>query len=164
MKKYLLLFALVLSSMFASAQIDRIVGEWYTVDDETGAIKDLEYYKNEIQKAENRLFSHGFLEGMTTVKEQLYNMRSENPTQDFVGIVVDYDSETLTATVEVRNHFKPYSTLEAFGPNLRSTQFEITTIINSDGGDSFHFVIGIELFDFDSCNLHMVTSFLTVNI
>ena len=106
-----------------------LIDEYY----ETGAIKDLEYYKNEIQKAENRLFSHGFLEGMTTVKEQLYNMRSENPTQDFVGIVTDYDPRTLTATVEVRNHFKPYSTLEAFGPNLRSTQFQITTIINSDG-------------------------------
>ena len=108
-----------------------LIDEYY----ETGAIKDLEYYKNEIQKAENRLFSHGFLEGMTTVKEQLYNMRSENPTQDFVGIVTDYDPRTLTATVEVRNHFKPYSTLEAFGPNLRSTQFQITTIINSDGAE-----------------------------
>ena len=100
---------------------------------ETGKILDLEYYKKEIQKAENRLFSHGFLEGMTTVNEQLYNMRSENPQQDFVGIVVDYIEETNTAVIEVRNHFKPYSTLEAFGPNLRSTQFQITTIINSDG-------------------------------
>ena len=106
-----------------------LIDEYY----ETGSIKDLEYYKKEIQKAENRLFSHGFLEGMTTVNEQLYNMRSENPTQDFVGIIMDYDSETSTATVEVRNHFKPYSTLEAFGPNLKSTQFEITTIINSEG-------------------------------
>ena len=41
MRKYLLLLALVFSSMFASAQIDKIVGEWYTVDDETGAIKAL---------------------------------------------------------------------------------------------------------------------------
>ena len=106
-----------------------LIDEYY----ETGSIKDLEYYKKEIQKAENRLFSHGFLEGMTTVNEQLYNMRSENPTQDFVGIIMDYDSETSTATVEVRNHFKPYSILEAFGPNLKSTQFEITTIINSEG-------------------------------
>ena len=106
-----------------------IIDEFY----ETGKILDLEYYKKEIQKAENRLFSHGFLEGMTTVNEQLYNMRSENPQQDFVGIVVDYDDETNTAVIEVRNHFKPYSTLEAFGPQLRSTKFNITTIINSDG-------------------------------
>ena len=106
-----------------------LIDEYY----ETGEINDLEYYKSEIQKAENRLFSHGFLEGMTTIKEQLYNMRSENPSQDFVGIVVGFDEETMTATVEVRNHFKPNSTLEAFGPSLKSTQFQIEKIINSDG-------------------------------
>ena len=99
---------------------------------ETGTVKDVNYYIAEIQKAENRLFSHGFLKGMTTVKEQLYNMRSENPTQDFVGIILDYNSETQQALVEVRNHFKPYATLEAFGPNLRSTSWTITTILNED--------------------------------
>ena len=106
-----------------------LIDEYY----ETGTIKDIEYYKKEIQKAENRLFSHGFLEGMTTVNEQLYNMRSENPTQDFVGIVLEYDEETQKALIEVRNHFKPYSTLEAFGPSLRSTQFAITNIVNENG-------------------------------
>lgn len=106
-----------------------IIDEYY----ETGTIKDIEYYKKEIQKAENRLFSHGFLEGMTTINEQLYNMRSENPTQDFVGIVLEYDETTQKALVEVRNHFKPYSTLEAFGPSLRSTQFAITNIVNENG-------------------------------
>ena len=100
---------------------------------ETGTISDLEYYKDEIRKAENRLFSHGFLEGMTTVKEQLYNMRSENPTQDFVGIILDYNEETQKALVEVRNHFKPGSTLEAFGPHLRSTRFTINNIVNEKG-------------------------------
>lgn len=105
------------------------------IDDyfEKGKIEDYDYYRKEIEKAENRLFSHGFLEGMTTVKEQLYNMRSENPTQDFVGIVLDYNEETKEALVEVRNHFKPYATLEAFGPHLRSTKFNITTILNVDG-------------------------------
>lgn len=106
-----------------------LIDEYY----ETGKILDLDYYKKEIEKAENRLFSHGFLEGMTTIKEQLYNMRSENPTQDFVGIILEYDEQTQTALVEVRNHFKPFSTLEAFGPNLKSTQFKITTIINAFG-------------------------------
>ena len=100
---------------------------------ETGTISDLEYYKDEIRKAENRLFSHGFLEGMTTVKEQLYNMRSENPTQDFVGIILDYNEETQKALVEVRNHFKPGSTLEAFGPHLRSIRFTINNIVNEKG-------------------------------
>ena len=60
-------------------------------------------------------------------------MRSENPTQDFVGIILSYDKETKKAKVDVRNHFKPYSVLEAFGPNLRSTSFEIGKIINEKG-------------------------------
>lgn len=106
-----------------------LIDEYY----ETGMIKDYDYYRKEIEKAENRLFSHGFLLGDTTVKEQLYNMRSENPTQDFVGIVLDYNEKTQQALVEVRNHFKPYSTLEAFGPNLLSTEFQITTIFNEKG-------------------------------
>ena len=105
------------------------------IDDyyEKGRIDDFTYYEQEIKKAENRLFSHGFLLGETTVNEQLYNMRSENPTQDFVGIILSYDKETKKAKVDVRNHFKPYSVLEAFGPNLRSTSFEIGKIINEKG-------------------------------
>ena len=106
-----------------------LIDEYY----ENGFIADYDYYKKEIEKAENRLFSHGFLNGMTTVKEQLYNMRSENPTQDFVGIVLDYDKENKKAKVEVRNHFKPNSTLEAFGPKLKSTKFKIKTILDKDG-------------------------------
>jgi len=106
-----------------------LIDEYY----ENGKILDFEYYKKEIEKAENRLFSHGFLEGNTTVKEQLYNMRSENPTQDFVGIVIEYNEQTGKALVQVRNHFKPNSKLEAFGPNLKSTQFKIGEIINEEG-------------------------------
>ena len=52
MKKCLLLLALVFSSLFASAQIDKIVGEWYTVDDETGAVKALV----DIYKGDNGLY------------------------------------------------------------------------------------------------------------
>lgn len=48
---------------------------------------------NFLKKAENRLTSYGFLRGMTDISEQLYNSRSENPTQDFVGIVLDYDEK-----------------------------------------------------------------------
>lgn len=98
-----------------------------------GTIEDFSYYENEIKKAENRLFASGFLNGMTTVKEQLYNMRSENPTQDFVGIITNYDEKTQKATVDVRNNFKPGMTLEAFGPNLDSKEFKIDVIYNQKG-------------------------------
>lgn len=100
--------------------------------EETGDIKDYDYYENFLSKAENRLTSHGFLRGMTTITEQLYNSRSENPTQDFVGIVLDYDDNTQMAKVEVRNFFLPHSKLEVFGPNLADTIINIEECYNED--------------------------------
>lgn len=100
--------------------------------EKTGDIKDYDYYENFLSKAENRLTSHGFLRGMTTITEQLYNSRSENPTQDFVGIVLDYDDNTQMAKVEVRNFFLPHSKLEVFGPNLTDTIIKIEDCYNED--------------------------------
>ena len=45
----------------------------------------------------------------------------------------NYNKENKKAKVEVRNHFKPNSTLEAFGPKLKSTKFKIKTILDKDG-------------------------------
>lgn len=101
--------------------------------EQTGDIKDYAYYQNFLSKAENRLTSHGFLRGMTGVSEQLYNSRSENPTQDFVGIVKDFDKKTMTATVEVRNYFLPHQTLEVFGGNKADTLIKVEDIYDIDG-------------------------------
>ena len=106
-----------------------MVDEYY----ETGHINKLDYYEKEIKKAENRLFSHGFLRGDTTVSEQLYNMRSENPAQDFVGIVLSYDELRKEAKIDVRNNFKPYSTIEILSPYMDSVRIKIGEIIDSDG-------------------------------
>ena len=46
-----------------------------------------------MKKAANRLTSTGFLEGIVTPNEQLYNLRSEEPTKEFIGIILDYDEE-----------------------------------------------------------------------
>ena len=81
MKKYLLLFALVLSSMFASAQIDRIVGEWYTVDDETGAIKALV----NIYQGENGLYYGQIVKA--------FKNGVENPNSPNKGLVIVKDMQ-----------------------------------------------------------------------
>jgi putative protease len=94
---------------------------------------DLPKYLLEIKKAENRLTSHGFMEGMTTINEQLYNMRSENPTQEFIGIVMDYDEETNIATIEQRNFFEPEDHVEIFSPNFDNLKFVIEEIRDVDG-------------------------------
>ncbi len=93
---------------------------------------DLPKYLLEIRKAENRLTSHGFMEGMTTIDEQLYNMRSENPSQDFIAYVRDYDEENFIATIEQRNHFVPGELAEVFSPNFESLKFKIDEIRDID--------------------------------
>ena len=96
-------------------------------------IIDLSKYINEIKKAENRLTSHGFMEGMTTINEQLYNMRSENPSQEFIAIVRDYDEKTFTAIIEERNHFLPNEEVEVFSPNFEPIKFKISEIKDLEG-------------------------------
>lgn len=94
---------------------------------------DLPKYLLEIKKAENRLTSHGFMEGMTTINEQLYNMRSENPTQEFIGLVLDFDEENFIATIEQRNYFKPLDEVEVFSPNFEPLKFKVEEIKDEDG-------------------------------
>ena len=76
MKKCLLLLALVFSSLFASAQIDKIVGEWYTVDDETGAVKALV----DIYKGDNGLYYGKII--------KVFKDGQENPNSDRKGLVI----------------------------------------------------------------------------
>ena len=89
---------------------------------------DLPKYLLEIKKAENRLTSHGFMEGMTTIDQQLYNMRNENPSQEFIALVHDYDEENFIATIEQRNHFTPGEEVEVFSPNFEPIKFKIEDI------------------------------------
>ena len=48
MKKHILLILLFFSSMCASAQVEKILGEWRTVDDVTGVTKGIvEFYRGD---------------------------------------------------------------------------------------------------------------------
>lgn len=79
MKKYLLLLVLVFSSMFASAQVDKILGEWYTVDDETGAVKALV----NIYQGDNGLYYGQII--------KVFKNGVENPDSDRKGMVIVKD-------------------------------------------------------------------------
>ncbi len=135
-----------------------IIDEYY----ESGTIKDFDFYDKEIKKAENRETSYGFLHGQTDVSEQLYNMRSEEPSQTFCGIVKSYDEINHMAYIESRNFFKPNSKLELFGPNL-SKVIEIKDIYDKDGnildasrhpGDIIHFECNIPLSEWDMVRIY----------
>lgn len=105
-----------------------LIDEYYKL----GFIKDtsLKLAKKEILKAENRLTSCGFLCGMVTPNEQLYNIRNEEPTKEYVGYVLAYNSETKEALVEQRNYFKVGDELEFFGPNINNTLFKLTEMVD----------------------------------
>ena len=88
-------------------------------------IANYQFYEQEIAKAENRLTSTGFLYNIPDVNEQLYNVRTEMPTKEFVGFVLDYDEKTKIATIQQRNYFKIGDELEFFGPKLMNVKLVI---------------------------------------
>ncbi len=96
---------------------------------------DLPKYLLEIKKAENRLTSHGFMAGMTSVNEQLYNLRSEQPTQAFVGLVIDYDALTHTVTFEQRNYFEAGDILEVLSPRFEPVSLKVEGLRDADTGE-----------------------------
>jgi len=96
-------------------------------------IIDFKPYMIELQKAENRLASHGYLEGLPGVEQQLYQMRSEKPTQLFIGLVQSYDPNTKQAIIEQRNYFELGSEIEVFHPHGRISSFTLNKMTDVDG-------------------------------
>ncbi len=96
-------------------------------------LKPYSVYRDNIRKAENRLTSVGFFAGDPTVKEQLYNYRSERPTQEFIGIVKSYDKEKNQAVIEQRNYFSVGDVLEVFSPDGSLREFKLTAMFDETG-------------------------------
>lgn len=99
----------------------------------TNQVKDYEPYIKAMGKTENRLSSHGYLEGMPGVEQQLYNMRSETPNQLFIGLVKSYDKESGYAMIEQRNYFENGENVEVLMPSGKEIQFKIEEIYDVDG-------------------------------
>lgn len=97
MKKCLLLLALVFSSLFASAQIDKIVGEWYTVDDETGTVKALV----DIYKGDNGLYYGKII--------KVFKDGQENPNSDRKGLVIVKDMKAEDGMLKGGTIYEPES-------------------------------------------------------
>lgn len=90
--------------------------------------EEFKWFETEISKAENRLTSIGFFNGIPSVNEQLYDTRCEQPTQEYIGYVLDYRDGT--AMIEQRNYFCVGDLVEAFGPNIPNTRFVIEKLID----------------------------------
>ncbi|MCI7803359.1 MAG: U32 family peptidase [Erysipelotrichaceae bacterium] len=95
------------------------------------ASKDIiEQTKREIAKAENRMTGPGFYKGIPDEKVQLYQDHDETVTQEYVAYVLDYDTDSNFATLQVKNHFVPEGTFEIFGPHIVSTKVYIGSVYN----------------------------------
>lgn len=97
MKKYFLLLVLVFSSMIASAQVDKIVGEWYTVDDETGAIKALV----NIYQGDNGLYYGQIIKA--------FKNGVENPESPNKGLVIVKDMQAEDGILKGGTVYEPES-------------------------------------------------------
>ena len=92
----------------------------------------LEYYANEIAKAENRPTNDGFLNGLPTHNHHLYGVNGAGVTHEFVCYVKDYDPNNKLALVESRNYFKLNDELEIFGPNTNNKKFKLLEMYDMD--------------------------------
>ena len=99
-------------------------------------IDDFTPYLIELQKAENRLTSHGYLEGLPGVEQQLFQMKNEQPSQLFIGLIVDYNEESQIATIEQRNYFEIGTEIEIFHPNGTTEHFKLEEMKDLEGNDT----------------------------
>lgn len=85
-----------------------------------------------LSRAANRLTSSGFFDGEMDYNKQLYQGREEHPTKEFIGFVLDYDSEKKLIKLEQRNYFSLGDKVELFGPDKKFYQFKITKIYDEN--------------------------------
>lgn len=91
------------------------------------------FYEQELQKAANRAFCEGFYNGTTHAADQLFNLRDEHPTQEFVMRVIGYDQTKKLAKIEQRNYFKCGDQIEIFSPVHDNLYFHVERIYNEKG-------------------------------
>ena len=94
--------------------------------------KQNESYRQELLKAANRALCHGFFYEHPGVEEQLFNMRDEHPTQEFVMRILDYDHQKHLAKIEQRNYFKVGDQIEIFSPHHPNLFFTVEKLYNED--------------------------------
>ncbi len=74
-----------------------------------------------------------FINGVNDENMGYYNGREEISNQDFLGVVLSYDSTTGFALVEQRNYFSLQEEIEIFGPNTNVFSMTIEEIYDEEG-------------------------------
>lgn len=87
-------------------------------------------YEKILRNCANRDSVPQFFNGIYDSSCSYYNGRIEISNQDFLGIVLDYDSGTKMATVEQRNYFKKGDIVEIFGPSHEVYSYTMNKIFD----------------------------------
>ena len=85
---------------------------------------------DELEKCANRPAAPAFFENTPGYEEQLFRYHKQKTPFDFAGLVLDYDEETGTVTLQQRNHFRPGDKVEFFGPDIESFSMTVGEIRN----------------------------------
>lgn len=89
--------------------------------------------KRVLDNCANRQSTVQFYNGIYDNTCSYYNGRVEISNQDFLGMVLDYDSETKFLTIQQRNYFKTGDIVEIFMPNGDIYSFMLDKIYDMDG-------------------------------
>ena len=89
----------------------------------------MQYFIDEITRAENRPVDIGFYKGRPDESGHLYQQRSERVTHDFLGKVLKVKENKVL--VEVRNKFQNGDVIEFFGPELKTYKLEFNYAISN---------------------------------
>ncbi|MGD6818197.1 peptidase U32 family protein [Metabacillus sp. 113a] len=89
----------------------------------------------ELDKCANRETAPAFFEGVPGHKEQMFGVHGKKTNFDFVGMVLNYDPEGKTVTLQQRNYFKPGDEVEFFGPELENFRTVIEKVYDEEGNE-----------------------------
>ena len=115
--------------------IATVVNAYRQVIDDTIShhLRSWNEYETAIAKAENRKTSSGFLIDLPVSEQQLYQRGTVEPSQNFVGVILEYDPKTEIATISQRNVFQNGDTVELFTPDGRNERLTIKDLQDIDG-------------------------------
>ncbi|MEE1038922.1 MAG: U32 family peptidase [Eubacterium sp.] len=89
----------------------------------------------ELKKVSHRDFTTGFYYGKADNEAQNYETSSYTRDYDFIGKVLDFDEETMIATVEQRNKMVLGDEIEVFGPYTDFWTQKLDYLKDEEGND-----------------------------
>ncbi len=90
----------------------------------------LERQKKLLARVANRETSTHYFTHEADHTDQYYTGRQELSNQDFLALILSYDSKTGLATISERNYFEPGTEVEIFTPSGNTLVFTIDKIYN----------------------------------